>query len=276
MQPSPLHRTGFFDTSLRMTPLNREPPGASEGLAVVAPGRGEGMPRCSRVALLLALALAGSAAPIAAAPIGYDDRSAWEGAVAGGILFLETFDDITGDPSFSSAALDVGPFTIEQIGDPSQTGLSSTNLIDEAPFRFSGDEDVNGSTYVLGFVDTSAATIATSILIQMVFDEPVTAWGADFFASGVPSGIDFWLIPTDAQDPSDWLAFDGADAFNGFFGFVDDGGALYSGVAIGVGGLAGGQRFGMDDVTGATVPEPSTAVLLALGLAGLAVVDRRR
>jgi hypothetical protein len=162
---------------------------------------------CRSRSLLLLLLVSVAAAPAGAVPVEFDDRSAWDAAVTSE-LFFEDFDGITGDASFSSAPLDVGPFTLEQIGDPSQMGLSSTNLIDETPFKFSGTEDVNGSTYVLGFVDFS--------------------------------------------------------------------GDLYSGVVIGVGGLGGGQRFGMDDVTGATVPEPSTAGMLALGLAGLAVVGRRR
>jgi hypothetical protein len=110
----------------------------------------------------------------------------------------------------------------------------------------------------------------------MLFDTPVAAWGADFFASGTSVGVDFWLIPTDYQAPGDLVFFNGANTFQGFFGFVDFSGDRYAGLMITSGSISAAQRFGMDNVTGASIPEPSPAALLTLGLSGLAVAGRRR
>jgi hypothetical protein len=223
--------------------------------------------------LLLSFGIASSAG---AAIMSYTDRTDWNDAV-GGDLFVEDFDDITMDTPFSSSGVDVGPFTIQQGG--GNPVLPDVNLIDASPFSFSGNEDVNGSTYALGYVNSTAGTVATSTFIAMLFDVPVAAWGADFANANNTLGIDLYLIPTGAAGMNDWIFYDASAAGTGFFGFADNSGELYAGVAIVAGGVdvgGSGERFGFDNVSGATIPEPGTAALLALGLGGLAVAGRRR
>jgi hypothetical protein len=261
------------------------------------------MIRCSQVLVLLLLLSITAASPAGALNIlpPITDKSVWDAGTSGD-LFSEDFESFTADTSFSGAVLDgediPGPgddalsfFSITQ-GGGLGTSFSSTDLIDVSPFGFSGAEDVNGTNYALGFVNATVATLDpltylnSANTVQLMFDTPLAGWGADFQASGVQFGLDFLVIPVGAAgDPTQWVFVDGANAFDtNFFGFIVDyfgvdGPGKMEGVVIIPGGPNSsglGQRFGMDDVVGATIPEPATAALLALGLAGLGVAGRRR
>jgi len=232
------------------------------------------MSRCTQALALLLLALAGAGAA-GATPVIYTDRSSWDADV-GGDIFLEDFDDFSADTSFRAGAVDVGPFSLVQGG--GLVTATGVNLIDVSPFAFSGAEDVNGTPYVLGWANSTAVGVATSAFVEMVFDVPVAAWGADF--ANASNGADLWifLVPSDAQGPSDWLSLCvGCNIDDGFFGFVDDETNLYSSVILAAVPFSNGtgERFGFDNVSGATVPEPSTALLFGLGLFGIAVAGRR-
>ena len=224
---------------------------------------------------LLVLFICGSAGAV---PTTYGDKTAWDAAVAGGDIFFEDFSGVVSDQSFGLAAVDAGPFSIAQVdgnGDIGGLQQPSSNLIDVSLFEVPTLSLGEGS-YVGGFAKLDLNPDNRINVWVGSFDAPIFAWGADFNNANGPTGLNIRLVYTaggfvDIPGPS----------FNdiGFYGFADDSGATYSDVVIWASAItAVGETFGMDNVTGASVPvpEPETAVLLALGLTGLAVCGRRR
>ena len=225
------------------------------------------------LALLLPLlvALLGSV-PAWATPVTFTDRSAWEAATAGGHLFGVDFEDATDDTSFSSAPLDLGPFSIGQSGG---FVLSSVNKIDVPPAS-DDTESVNGSAFARGFVnDADSSNGNEATLVHLVFDVPVYAWGADFASANTGEGLDFVLVTLGEGQ----IVVEGPTADDGFFGFAGAPSEAFTELFIVPAGVilgASGERFGMDDVVGVMAPEPGTAPLVAVGLAAFAALRRRR
>jgi len=221
--------------------------------------------------LPLLVALLGSV-PAGATPVTFTDRSAWEEATAGGHLFGVDFDDATADTSFSSAPLDLGPFSIGQSGGYT---LSSVNKIDVPPAS-KESESPNGSAYARGFVNAGDWLNGNeATLVHLVFDVPVYAWGADFASATTGEGLDFVLVtPGEGQ-----ILVAGPTADDGFFGLAGAPSEVFTELFIVPAGVilgASGERFGMDDVVGVTSPEPGTGALVAAGLAAFAALRRRR
>jgi MYXO-CTERM domain-containing protein len=222
------------------------------------------MIRSTLLALLLLVVLFASG-PAGAVPTTFTDRSAWETAVGPAILFLEDFNGVASDTSFSTSPVDVGAFTIEQFGG---LPLASSNLIDVSPF-IAPSQTVNGSTFVRGFVNSDNSQ-ALQTFIRITFDVPVFAWGADFFSPDSDEGLEFLLI--DQQSGQTLVSGPTAD---GFFGFVDPAELYTQLVILPRIRTTGGELFGMDDATGAQIPEPTPGSLVALGLVALAASRRR-
>lgn len=210
---------------------------------------------CFSVAALVLAALVCSAAPAESVVLTFNNRAAWELAIGQPVSFFEDFSGFGVDTEFRSGAVDVGPFSLEEVG-----GDDFRNLIDVAPFQFG---DNNGTTHASMFTNFGV----TSVL--MTLDSPLTAWGANFFsidAEGLT--LNFLGLGDSADVPSG----------TGFFGVIASG--AFNGISFESrteisGGT--GEGFGLDDVAGGTVtvPEPTTLVLIGAAFLGLGLQRRR-
>lgn len=207
----------------------------------------------------------------------YTSRGDWNASVAGSEVTVETFDGFAADTSFSASPLDLGSFEISQFGGGS--ALASANLIDAPPARGNGPS-IDLSAYVLGFANRGVGDDSNDRALRLIFDGPISAFGADWSGADGASGIDLLALTQGGEQ-----VFLPGPSFDdiGFWGFVDDEERftelyLYARTAS----LDGtGELFGMDDVSFAAaatsqVPEPGTAALLAFGLAALGATQRRR
>jgi hypothetical protein len=187
--------------------------------------------------------------------ITFTSRPAWEAAVAGGPTFLEDFQGFTVDTQFRTAPLDLGPFTLLQIGNE-----TATNFIDVPPFFFV--TSVNGTTHASMFTDFGRVTV------DMTFHTPVFAWGADFGTAASGEMVDLDLF----SGTGVLIGTVPVPVNNGFFGFVtspaEDIGKITFRSRFNVPGVTG-EIFGIDNVTEAAVPEPSTLTLFGLAALGL-------
>lgn len=240
-----------------------------------------------RILAVLPWLIAALAAPAAAALIGFGDRASWEAAASGGNLFLEDFESFNTDTSFSSTPVDVGGFAIGEIGGVAST--SSVNLIDttDMGFLFSGDNAIDGNAYAMLWSRTPASSpyvLGSSTYVEIVFAEPVFAFGADYNRTS-SIGLIVFLLPVggDPGTPGDWIPCNVCSVGFGesFVGFVGDGGELFTRMAFlpsssDANSAGAGARVGMDNAAWATVPEPSASILFGLGLTGIAFVGRRR
>jgi len=230
------------------------------------------------VSAILAIAFA---TPASATVMGFSDRTSFEAATSGDTLVLEDFESYESDTSFRTTPVDVGAFTVTEFG--GVTTASGVNMIDVSPFGFIGSNAIDGDAYLLGWVNTlnNSYDPGTSAFIIFEFDETVSAFAADFNAVSVNVGLLFYVLPAGGSEYVQCTVCTNALG-NGFMGFRGDAGESWDAIAIlptVPDGDGSGQRFGMDNltwVTAASVPEPGTAALLALGLTGIGIVGRRR
>jgi len=185
--------------------------------------------------------------------ITYSNRTSWQSSFAPPSDFFVDFSTFTQDSSFRTSAVDTGPFALQQLG----TG-SSQNLVDTAAFNLM---DNNGTNYAANKVDPNTQ-------VKMNFLIPVVAWGADFY-DAIPGLIDVVL----SLDDNSTVTYQ-PSAIDGFFGFFVNDGRAVTMITFRAAG-AQGQHFGLDDVEGKFIPEPSTWALVASGLA-LAFLSRRK
>ncbi|RCJ38266.1 hypothetical protein A6770_39745 [Nostoc minutum NIES-26] len=199
----------------------------------------------------------------------FTSRTDWNTAVIGNDTFVEDFESFTSDTEFRTTPVNVGEFTLLQIG----KNPRFRNLIEVSPFEF---EDNNGTNHASVFTDFGATTV------DLTLNTPVFAWGADFFGTDETTGerlnlnlvLDkggvFSTIPVTVND--------------GFFGFVtnpveDIRRVIFVSRNNNSGEDSGGEGFGLDNVTGARsevppVPEPSTILSSAMVLGFGAVFKR--
>ena len=174
--------------------------------------------------------------------ITYTTRSSWEAAISGAIT-VENFNSYTSD---TIGFLDLGPFTISD----------SDMIIDAPPLT---GHAIDTTAYLKVEHDSTVAT--------MIFDTPIVAWGAEYNHAQVDVELRFnsptpgtFTLPNNTPTYTDPV----------FFGIVST--DAFTTLEF----LAGTSfdRVGYDNVSFAAIPEPSTALLLGLGLVGMAA--RRR
>src|SRR5262249_7631262 len=158
-----------------------------------------------RVSAVVVFAVGLSSVAQAQFPAIYNSRDAWQAAVQGSAQFSENFESFTRDTYFQTGPVNVGPFSLQQIGVDPNFGFFQ-NFIDVPPLEF-GDNDgrKNAALFTKFGVNT----------VDMTFTTPVFAWGADFWGSQTSEMEDMVLIGTENQV----LGIIEVNPI-GFFGFV--------------------------------------------------------
>ena len=195
------------------------------------------------IAPLIAV-LAIMSTPVFASPIDtFTNRADWQTA-AGTPDWTVDFGGFASDTSFTTSPVDLGSFSISQVG-----VMDFHNVI-----KASGVADVY--------------TNFGAITVDITFDTPVYAWGADF------SGLDGELLNIELFGGINTTIE--VNQTTGFFGFTVPSSTPINKISLisrtEIAGLEG-ETFTMDNAAG-VVPEPATMSLLALG--GLAMLRRRR
>ena len=214
------------------------------------------------------LAVGWAPASARAAVIGtFTTRAAFDAATSS--TQMEDFNEFRADLAFHTTPVDVGPFTLSLgIFESSIQRDSNRNKIDVPPVAFPVF-NVDGSPIV------NVLTSWTGDSIRLTFDEPITAFGADFanmntpvsFAPGI-ARTHIFLDGVDSVVPPNTV-----ESEVRFFGFVTD--LPFTELAFDAPNTNVSNGFGMDNVSfGFGAPEPSTALLLGCGL--LCASRRRR
>jgi hypothetical protein len=180
--------------------------------------------------------------------------------------------------NFSSLAVAPGvTVTLAQMGDTFPAGISNSN---SAPVTLGYNTTPGGSQF-LQYAPTLAVGTSTA---TFSFANPVQGFGAYFTGLGTNPVNSVHLVFNDGMSEDILLTGNSAGGVQ-FFGFLDPG-ASFSSLSVQEGTTAT-QRdiFGIDDVrlvyapaaaAAAAIPEPATAGLFVLGLAGLAGLAVRR
>jgi hypothetical protein len=152
----------------------------------------------------------------------------------------------------------------------------SGSRIDALPFFDASDTPtpddymVDGTTYFLA--STENATLAEGVVVN--FDQPVISWGVDQNPHPLDVGDVFHFI-TDTGETGIWaLPATNTTEFRGFVTSMPFTSVVFS-FGTGSGGIF--VEAGWDNVGShiASIPEPTTLLLLGLGLAGLGFARRR-
>ncbi|MCC5597719.1 PEP-CTERM sorting domain-containing protein [Nostoc favosum] len=197
----------------------------------------------------------------------FTSRTDWNTSVSGSDTFVEDFESFTSDTEFRTTPIDVGEFTLLQVGD----NRAFRNLIEVPLFQY---DDNNGTNHASVFTDFGATKV------DLTLNTPVFGWGADFFDANDGEGLNLDLV-LDIGGVLDTIPVTVND---GFFGFVTNPVEDIRKVTFisRTDNLEGGEGFGLDNVTGAiskgrTIPEPASGLgLLAFGALGVGSLLKRK
>jgi hypothetical protein len=214
-------------------------------------------------AIIVAVVLCGPSVT-SAATITYNNRASWIGAVAA-TNFTVDFESFATDTSFSTSALNVGPFTLSTVG----TAAFGRNFVDVAPFLnpVPALPASFGNAAVDVFVQGSPA-----LSVKVQFATPVRGFFADFFNPGNGTQLDMTLSFQGGGSAD--LLVPGTGSTLEPFGFTST-----EPVASILLSNTNNDGLYLDNVSGAQqlagVPEPASLTLFAIGLAGLVAARRR-
>jgi hypothetical protein len=90
-------------------------------------------------------------------PVVYTSLSAWQAAVANNWQFSVNFQNFTQDTYFQTAPVNVGPFSLAQIGQNSVFGLFQ-NFIDVPPLQFADNSGVTNAAVFTKYGVTRACS----------------------------------------------------------------------------------------------------------------------
>jgi hypothetical protein len=192
---------------------------------------------------------------VKAVPVVYTTEATWLTAVTGSTVITEDFE------SSPIGILSVGTTDIGEFDITIDVSDSSTNI--------HGGGHVNGSREFDGFISLGGTT---SIEFSGFDTSPIIGFAGDWVST-----ITGNLLTMEMDVNGTIIKF--SDHFTspgtGFLGVVDT--VAFSSVAFDVENLTSfGEFFSVDNVRLASVPEPSTMLLLGIGLVGLVGSARRK
>ena len=193
--------------------------------------------RSRRILVTAGAALLAACAPptTTSAQTTYTSFADWTTAV-GAPDWTVDFGSFGADTPFRAAAVDAGPFSLQQVG-----AGTFRNEIDVSPFAFT---DNPGSTHASTYTNFGVSTV------DLTLDAPVGAWGASFVGARTGEGLVMSLF-----GPGNvFLSSIVVSQNTGFFGFSLAAGQAVSRISFAsetdVPGESG-EGFAMDDVVGA-------------------------
>ncbi len=214
------------------------------------------------LALGIALALAYGSNASAATFTTFTNRTVFDGAA--GLLTIENFNSVVGEPSFAGVALTVGDLTLEAGPSIDSVG-NQRNFIDQPTVDFSAFFDIDGTALanVLLFSDGDT--------LEIDFATPVTAFGADF------GDINFGAANNDSLRTAilvlgQQIAMPINSVSLTFFGLISD--TAFSSLSFIMVGVNDG--FSIDNVAFSAVPLPAALPLYGSGLAVMGFLAWRR
>jgi hypothetical protein len=208
----------------------------------------------STVWFYVAIVTAGQFAAVAYGGLSYTSRSLWQAAA--GPSFTETFSTAPLSVLSPGATTTAGTVTVQLTGTANESN------------RFVDPGQVNGSRDFHGFIDNGAATIVR--LITFTFPQPVLAWGADFVSADTGDR----LVATSNGSSYHFAALCGSPG-NCFLGSVET--TPFNQLTFSTEVFTSfGEAFNMDNLSYATVPEPSTIAMLVSAMYGTASFRKRR
>jgi hypothetical protein len=219
--------------------------------------------RFGTVPVLLTMLASGSAHAI---PVAYNDLASFNAATSGYTTGGLDFDSETAGTTIPSGG-SAGGFTFTYVfGGGKQLKISDAFHTTSAP-NFLGTDDndllTNGDDFTLTFSAVNAIglfIISSDATNAFLFDNDIslTAAGATAFL--------------DVDNIEQTLA-DGANVF--FLGVVDPDVAFTAALLDSDASASPNFLFNVDDIVTGIVPEPASALLTAVGLAGIAALRRR-
>jgi hypothetical protein len=200
---------------------------------------------CALLGLLVALTCTSGVNAGSGSVVTFNDRSSWNSAVGGTPGFLVDFEDFSADAIFGLAPVDAGPLTLAQ-----SSGIPNFfTRVDVPPyFAFiAAGNSPNGSTFAMSVLGNSS--VVGDNKVEITFDEPQIAFGADFKNNPNQSGNDFAANQLVLDTPSGPITTS-IDTTDGFFGFIAP--ERFSKVTFQLNPSAeeSSTSFGMDNVVG--------------------------